>query len=205
MTWYWPPTRSPGPSRGVKEKRARHWRQNPSGRPGRSPRARPTGLSQLEQKRSSSWTSATRMTAARGRPPGQQGPRRDRVRAVFPRSGGCGPVGIPGAQPSGPTSRCVPTTGAGEAQNPVVVAARAAAIAGAATPLRELDTGGAGAALGGGTTRRRVPGRSAARVAVAISDPPVTPRNAQAVVPWQAEELPGAGGGCPGALGLRTA
>ena len=50
----------------MKENRVRHWRQNPSGNPGRWLRERPTGLLHLEQKRLSSGTWATGMIAVEG-------------------------------------------------------------------------------------------------------------------------------------------
>jgi hypothetical protein len=58
---------------GVNENWVRHVGQNPSVRPGRSLRDRPTGWAQYEQYRLSSGTSATAMIASAGSPVGTAG------------------------------------------------------------------------------------------------------------------------------------
>src|SRR5690606_39298753 len=72
-TSYCPPTRSPGRSFGVKENRVPHLGQNPSVRPGRSPRPRPTGSPQLLQKRLPSATCGSDSTAVDGSRYGTRG------------------------------------------------------------------------------------------------------------------------------------
>src|SRR5271167_756681 len=65
-TWYWPATRSPGQSFGVKEYTPPQWGQNPSVRAARVPRCRPTGWLQRAQYRLRSGTSGLASTASCG-------------------------------------------------------------------------------------------------------------------------------------------
>src|SRR6266568_748771 len=65
-TSYWPPTRSPGWSFGVKENGVPQLRQKPSASPGRPSRARPTGCSHRGQKRLLSGTCGSARTALAG-------------------------------------------------------------------------------------------------------------------------------------------
>src|SRR3954453_11231160 len=64
---------SPACSFGVKENGARQFGQNPSGRPGRPARERPTGLPQFGQYRRSSGTSGLTMIAELGSITGADG------------------------------------------------------------------------------------------------------------------------------------
>src|SRR5690606_31744282 len=76
-TSYWPCTTSPADSFGTNEYGWPHLVQNPSVRPGRSPRARPTGApqSEREQNRLRSGTWARSSTMARGSGRGSAGTR----------------------------------------------------------------------------------------------------------------------------------
>src|SRR5260370_16827097 len=65
-TSYCPATSSPAVSFGVNENRAPQFRQNPSVRPARPSRPRPTGCSQLAQKRLFSGTCGSASTALAG-------------------------------------------------------------------------------------------------------------------------------------------
>ena len=95
--------------------RVRHWRQNPSGSPGRWLRERPTGLLHLEQKRLSSGTWATGMTAARGSPVGTAGTSTRPSPSRVPRSGGRPPRRSPGRRAPRPAESVRTDAGAGEA------------------------------------------------------------------------------------------
>src|SRR6516165_591985 len=65
-TSYWPPTRSPAFSFGVKEKRVPQLRQKPSASPGRPSLARPTGCWQFGQNRLLSGTCGSARMALAG-------------------------------------------------------------------------------------------------------------------------------------------
>src|SRR5688572_17238235 len=123
-TSYWPPTRSPGLSFGVNENLVRHFGQNPSARPGWPSRLRPTGAPQAGQKRFSSATSATAITASRGSPTGDDGTvvtpapsRADRTRRMPVRLVRC----EPGRLARDSASRAVPMGRLASRCDPVLV------------------------------------------------------------------------------------
>ena len=72
-TSYCPATSSPGTSLGLKEYRVRQLGQNPSVRPGRPSRDRPTGWPQLPQNRRFSGTWGLASTAVAGSSAGTGG------------------------------------------------------------------------------------------------------------------------------------
>ena len=124
-TSYWPPTIVPGVSEARNENGAPHERQNPSVRPGRPLRVRPTGSSQREQKRRCSATVGSAITAVGGSRAGMGGmstmpaPRRPRLTVVDV-------LGLTGRRRAGwrrtvPLTRGLTATGGGW-RHPAVVA-----------------------------------------------------------------------------------